>query len=120
MPSPNPGGRPSAVPTVAKKILAETNNFAEVVAFVLDVLRGKAGEELEDGKSRRWAAEWLADRCLGRPAQRIDVSTSDAPRAVDYSILTDDELAQLEQITSKLQLAAAQPQASGDGGDHVH
>jgi len=111
--SPNPGGRPSVVPTVAKKILAETRNFAEVVEFVLSVLRGTAGEDLADSKSRRWAAEFLADRCLGRPAQRIDVSTGDAQPRVPYEVLTDAELSQLEAITAKLHLAAT----SADGVD---
>lgn len=121
MKSPNPSGRPSAIPAVAKKILAETKDFSEVITFALDVLRGTGPDEMKDAKSRRWAADFLGDRCLGKPAQRIDVSTTDAPPRVNYDALTDEELEVYERLTAKLVEASlpAPAEVAGDG-DVVH
>lgn len=115
MNSPNPGGRPSAVPAVAKKILAETRNGDELVEILLETARGKH-DKLRDEKSIRWAIATLLDRFLGKAAQHISVSTGDSVPRVDYSVLTDDELAVLERITAKLQLATAPVESAGDGG----
>lgn len=120
MNSPNPGGRPKAATALAELVRSETADGKEIVTFLLDVMRGKA-DGLSDPKSRLWAAARLLDRGFGRPAQHIEVTSSKAAPAVDYSALSDAELEQLERITDKLQRATARPaEVAGDGVRSVH
>lgn len=91
----NPGGRPSAVPAVAKKILAETRNGEELVEILLKAARGQH-TQLCDEKSIRWAISELLDRCLGRAPQAIEVSTgASALPLPDMRGLSLDELRRL-------------------------
>lgn len=107
----NPGGRPKAFHAMAKLILAETRGGAELVEFALAVMRGQKGEELSDGKSRRWAADFLADRSLGKPQLRIDVTTGEAEQPLNYDDLSEEQLRALAELD-----AASQ---AGPGGE-VH
>lgn len=122
MTSPNPGGRPSAVPEIAKKIAAETRNGDELLEILLCAARGKH-EKLDDAKSIRWAIATLLDRFLGKAAQTIAIGIGDAAPRVDYSALSDEDLAELERITAKLAAPAsarATGEGAGDGGGSIH
>lgn len=102
--SPNPGGRPKAAIAMAKLIRDSTRDGAEVVEFMLAVLRGD-GEigppedrrplpsDLKDGKSRRWAAEQLLDRGFGKAPQTIEIAAQgEAVAMPDMSGLPLEEL----------------------------
>lgn len=115
MPSPNPGGRPKAAQKFAKLFHDQTQNGAELVRIILEIARGKH-ETCDDAKSIRWALQIAAAYGFGRPQQHVELTTGDGPLRVDYSVLSDVELEQLEAITAKLQLAAASVEAGGDGG----
>lgn len=64
----NPGGRPKALSTL---ICEQTNDGAELVAFMLAVLRGKRKASLGQ---RMEAAAWLADRGFGKVALPLEHS----------------------------------------------
>jgi hypothetical protein len=81
----NPGGRPRGL---VATIRAETEDGAEMVAFMLRVLRDQEADvRLRD---RVAAATWLADRCFGKPPQALAVnlaapdSERDAENAVTW------------------------------------
>ena len=65
--SPNPGGRPKGIAALVRE---QTADGAELVEFMLDVLRGKRKGPL---RLRMEAAAWLADRGFGKPVQQLDV-----------------------------------------------
>lgn len=69
--SPNPGGRPKGLASLVK---AETGDGAELVAFMLDVMRGKKKAPL---RLRMEAAAWLADRGFGKATVPIELSGAD-------------------------------------------
>jgi hypothetical protein len=73
-PSPNPHGRPKGI---AALVQAETRDGAELVAFMLRVLR----QEKQPTVLRMQAAQWLADRGFGKAVQQLEgslVTTVDA------------------------------------------
>ena len=130
----NPGGRPRAAAlAIAKKFRVATDDGDEVRQFVIDVMRGKL-RGVDDAKSRRWACDVVLDRGWGKPQQFIEITNGEGAPKVDYSVLTDDELAELERITAKLELSAAQVEpgqvepgsggpisgGSGVGGSAIH
>jgi hypothetical protein len=96
MPSPNPGGwrapQIRAAVAMAKLIHERTDGGKKLVDFAMDVLEGKAGDELADAKSRRWACDFLADRCLGRAPQTIEISTGEGAALPDMRGKTVEEL----------------------------
>ena len=66
--SANPGGRPKGL---AALVRAETKDGAELVAFMLSVLRGRKKAPL---RLRMEAAAWLADRGFGRVPMPLEHS----------------------------------------------
>lgn len=62
----NPGGRPKGL---AELVRAETKQGAELVAFMLRVLRGRK----QPLRYRLEAAAWLADRGFGKALQQVEV-----------------------------------------------
>lgn len=91
-------GRPRGFAGVAKRIMRETRDGAELVEYALGVWRNPSSDSKD-----RWAAfAWLSDRGLGKPLQTIDLSAAieEVPSGppIDLSRLGADELAQLESI----------------------
>lgn len=85
--------------SVAKLVMDRTSNLQEVVEFVLDVFRGggiAVGQIklVPTFEQRRWAAEWLADRAIGKPVQAMDLNITDDSDAsrMDFSKISDDDL----------------------------
>ena len=66
--SANPGGRPKGLASLVRE---QTNDGAELVAFMLSVLRGRKKAPL---RLRMEAAAWLADRGFGKALQQMEVS----------------------------------------------
>lgn len=62
----NPGGRPKGI---AALVRTETADGAELVAFMLAILRGTRRAPL---RLRMEAAAWLADRAFGKPVQALE------------------------------------------------
>lgn len=65
--SANPGGRPKGLASLVRQ---ETKDGAELVAFMLRVLRGRK----QPLRYRLEAASWLADRGFGKALQQMEVS----------------------------------------------
>jgi hypothetical protein len=61
----NPGGRPKGL---AAMVQAETRAGAELVGFMLRVLR----DQRQPTVLRMQAAQWLADRGFGKPVQQLE------------------------------------------------
>jgi Family of unknown function (DUF5681) len=96
----NPTGRPKSFAAIVQ---AETKDGAELVAYMLGVLRnGKQPTAL-----RMAAAQWLADRGFGRAVQTVEVDASvdatvthvDGVRAEIRRRLTPDDA---DDITRRL------------------
>ena len=71
----NPGGRPKGL---AELVRAETRDGAEVVEFMLRILRGKR----QPMRLRMEAAAWLADRGFGKALQQMELSSPGAEQLV--------------------------------------
>jgi hypothetical protein len=67
----NPGGRPAGLSTLIRE---QTLDGRELVAFMLNVLRGRRKAPL---KLRMEAAAWLTDRGFGKAVQQLEVSGPD-------------------------------------------
>ncbi len=65
--SPNPGGRPKGLVALVRD---QTDDGAELVAFMLRVLRGKR----QPLRYKFEAACWLADRGFGKALQQMELS----------------------------------------------
>ena len=65
--SANPGGRPKGL---AELVRRETKDGAELVRFMLGVLRGRK----QPLRYRLEAATWLADRGFGKALQQMELS----------------------------------------------
>jgi len=63
----NPGGRPKGLTALVRE---QTRDGAELVAFMLYVLRGKR----QPTRLRMEAAAWLADRGFGKALQQTEIS----------------------------------------------
>lgn len=107
----NPSGRPRSASLVARAVADRTGGGAEIVERILAIARGE-DKTIASERSRTWAWEWLGDRLWGRPAQSLELTSPDEPRAArvrfDDSALTTDELreivaasATLERLTAK-------------------
>ena len=79
----NPGGRPKGL---ASLVRAQTGDGAELVEFMLGVLRGKRKAPL---RLRMEAAAWLADRGFGKAAQPV-TGEDGGPVQVEYRIRFDE------------------------------
>ena len=62
----NAGGRPKGL---AQLVRQETKDGAELVAFMLRILRGRK----QPTRYRLEAAAWLADRGFGKAVQQLDI-----------------------------------------------
>lgn len=65
----NPAGRPKGL---AAMVQAETRDGAEVVAYMLRVLR----DERQPTALRMAAGQWLADRGFGKAVQTVELDAS--------------------------------------------
>lgn len=65
----NPAGRPRGFASVAKLIMAETRDGAELVEFALNVFR----DPQRTFNERMAAHAWLSDRALGKPLAQSEV-----------------------------------------------
>jgi hypothetical protein len=77
----------------AESLRRATDNFRLVQHVLLTVLNNEEAE----ASQRMAAAKMILDRGLGLPRQEVTMQVAPAPRA-DLSRLTDEHLAQLEQI----------------------
>lgn len=117
----NPSGRPRGAAGVARLIMQETRDGAELIEFVLRVFRntrpdgGPAGYHLDDQK---WATQLLFDRGLGKAMQTIDLHQSSDPISpqVDVSGLADDDL---DRLVAVLELADGAEDAVVDLGNAI-
>jgi hypothetical protein len=83
----NPAGRPKGFAGVAKLIMRETRDGAELVEFALRTLR----DEGADMRDRLAAHAWLSDRGLGKPITTIDLhATAEVagPTTIDVTAMT--------------------------------
>lgn len=100
----NPNGRPKDVDRLAQYIREQTNGCRDVAMFMMKVMRGEFGTQFK-APDRLRAAEWLADRGVGK-AKEI---AGDAP--IPLAELSDEELMLLERIAARRAAAAG-----GDSG----
>lgn len=82
---------------MARLILEKTSDGVELVEFALRVWRGQ-DPEMKDPKSRQWAHEWLSDRGLGKAVQSVEMTFENGPPPLDFSGLSDAELAALAKL----------------------
>lgn len=81
--SANPGGRPKGL---AELVRRETKDGAELVRFMLGVLRGRK----QPLRYRLEAAAWLADRGFGKALQQLELSGPGAePLTIRIEYATD-------------------------------
>lgn len=69
------GGRPKGFAGVARMILTETRDGAELVEFALETLRNEENEM----RDRLAAHSWLSDRGLGKPLQSLELHGVNTP-----------------------------------------
>jgi hypothetical protein len=103
----NPGGRPRGL---VSAIRSETRDGAELVQFMLSVLRGEiGGATLRD---RVAAASWLADHGFGRAPQalavlagRVEPGSQPDPAQLVAALdrMSDGALLELEEALRSLQ-----------------
>jgi hypothetical protein len=84
----NPGGRKK---TLAALIRAQTGDGAELVAFMLHVLRGARvdGRKRAPLRLRMEAAAWLADRAFGKVPQPLEHAGADG-HPLRFTLLLGD------------------------------
>jgi hypothetical protein len=127
--SPNPGGQTKAQAQarrlVADLVAAETDGGKEIVLFALDVMRGgevatgggDAGVEIWDQKSRRWAADFLANRLWGKAPLVVDVSKGEVAPLPDLSGMS---IAELRDLQAQAAAVASGETQSDEPPDRVH
>ena len=71
-PSLNPAGRSRGFAGVARQIMAETRDGAELVEFALRIFR----DEHAPMRDRQEAHAWLSDRGLGRPLANVELTAT--------------------------------------------
>ncbi len=142
-PGPKPGSRVSPATEIKKGEIRNPGGMTKEVAALRDEARRIAAEAAPEamrklidlarrpargGAVMRQAADSVLDRALGRPTQPLDATVtarqSDEP---DYSLLSDEELEQLQALQRKALRIKAQralvdggnapPVASGPGSD---
>jgi hypothetical protein len=98
----NPSGRPRGYKRIARYLLEETDDGREVADFFLRMMRDKSLSP----NLRAGAAEWIANRMVGRAQQVIKLETE--TRSIDWSAV----LAQLPDDVLR-QVVAAMESATG-------
>lgn len=79
----NPGGRP---PGLAELVREQTGEGAELIDFMLRVLRGKR----QPMRLRMEAAAWLADRGFGKALQQMELTGADGgPMEIVFRYVND-------------------------------
>ena len=102
----NPGGRPLGL---ASQIREKTNNGAELVDFMLSVLRGLKDKKQKDQLE---ACNWLADRGFGKVIQDIGLSGPDG------GPVQTESLHIIAQMSREELLALAAPRLEDRDLDH--
>lgn len=85
----NPGGRPKGLTTLVRE---QTRDGAELVEFMLRLLRGKR----QPLRYRLEAAAWLADRGFGKAVQQVELGGPNAEPLtirIEYADETGDAFA---------------------------
>lgn len=100
-------GRPPGFRRVAKMILEQTRDGAELVEFFLRTLR----DDDMPHRDRVDAAQWLADRGLGKPLVSVDlaaeIGVTDGPlQSVDLSKLSIEALQVLDEALAEAEAEA--------------
>lgn len=91
-------GRPKGFRGVAKLIMEETRDGAELVEYALLVFRDEEGKRMP---AQRWEAlQWLSDRGLGKPLISVDL-------AAEVGISLDGPVALAEMSDAELHAIVA-------------
>jgi hypothetical protein len=94
----NPGGRTkgqvAAIRLAAQLVSELTDGGRTIIAFAASVLDGTMAE-CDDAKSRRWAADFLANRLWGKSPVIVDVTSGDRVELPDVRGMKLEELQRL-------------------------
>jgi hypothetical protein len=108
----NPGGRVKGIERVLREQLkGDLPKIAEAMRDIVFDLKAKDSDRIK-------AAEWIYDRCFGKPKQSIDLSGDAGVAPFDYSALSDAQLDALAALKT-----VNRPSESPDDGsdtDPVH
>jgi hypothetical protein len=101
----NPGGSTKAEVAARRRaaelIYARTDGGLVIIDFAIGVLKGSEGvpEDCRDGRSRRWAANFLAERLWGRAPLVVELSAT--PSTEDaMPDMRNKSLAELQQLAA--------------------
>lgn len=104
-------GRPLGFRGIARKIMAETRDGAELVEWALKVFRNESGEYTHE--QRVDARNWLADRGMGRAMQMVDLAAHLDVEIKPPKNMIDDALNKLDGA-DRAALRRLMLKASGD------
>lgn len=98
----NPGGKSAEREELRRYLREEFGRPAiEGIAKMAGLVRGCAGAK---GRVRLDAYRWLADQSIGKAAQALTGPDGQPLNLFDFSSLTTEQLAQLEQIRSAIKV----------------
>jgi len=89
----NPSGKPKGIIGLAAYIREHTNQGRDLVDFMLEVIKGESDKWTKTA-DKIVAVKWLADRGFGA----VEVDDDSPKRSIDFSKLTEQELAFLAAV----------------------
>ena len=101
----NPDGRPKGYKGVARLIMKETRDGAELVEYALKIFR----DEKADPKERHAMHQWLSDRGLGKAPQEITVTPGSNENAIDWSKVPEEDRERLLEAIAYVEALAGGP-----------